>query len=78
MCEDVKSIKEEVSRVFEGRFKEIERSRPEIRTLVFKNILEVERDSLEVKLTREAVRNFVWESDGEKSLGPDGLNSKFL
>lgn len=78
LIKDVSGVRNEVLKVFMGGFKESMEVRSEMNNACFKRLNEVDRNFLEVEFSREEVRMAVWESEGNKSPGPDGFNFKFL
>lgn len=67
-------IRTEILKVFERRFKDKHKEIPFFEGLEFVQISAEEKISLEQEFTREDIRIVVLESDGEKSLGHNGVN----
>ena len=70
-------VKEEIQD-FLRRFKEFEWERPKLNEVRFKSIGQQHNNFLAVRFDENEVRDAVWECGSEKSLEPDGLNSKFI
>ncbi|XP_058733453.1 uncharacterized protein LOC131605072 [Vicia villosa] len=76
--EDLEGIRKEVLRMFWNRFVEPIKFRPTLNGLEVKAISHEDNLFLVSAFTREKVRVVVWESNGDKILGPDGFNFIFL
>ena len=61
-----------------SRFEESEQERPKLDGVSFKSIGQQHNNFLVARLDENEVRDAVWECGSEKSLEPDGLNSKFI
>ncbi|GAU47037.1 hypothetical protein TSUD_239950 [Trifolium subterraneum] len=76
--EGVASIREAVVTHFASHFKAVSIDRPGVDNLAFKQLNQVEVNSLIKPFSMEEVKVVVWDCDSFKSPGPDGVNFGFL
>ncbi|XP_045831189.1 uncharacterized protein LOC123922522 [Trifolium pratense] len=74
----VDEIKSFVKNYFANNFTEEWRNLPTLDGLSFNSLSEADNSSLLSPFSVEEVREFVWNSDGNKCPGPDGFNFNFL
>ena len=71
-------VKEEVRSFFQQRFQETMSNRPVLNGTTFHTIGDQDNQLLVGRFSEEEVRKAVWDCNGDKSPGPDGLNLKFI
>lgn len=76
--EDPKSIMDEMRRYYMARFKEAKGGRPKLRSNRLGKLSEEEAGSLERPFDMEEVWKAICGCGGDKDLGPDGFNFKFI
>ena len=76
--EEPTRVKEEVRSFFMRCFQEPEQVRQRLDGIPFQTIESHQSDMLEERFKEEEVKRAVWECESEKSLGPDGINFKFI
>ncbi|XP_057425790.1 uncharacterized protein LOC130719169 [Lotus japonicus] len=77
--EDVTRVKERVKEFFEEKFQNQPFTRrPRLDGVLFNQIYDEDNRRLCACITLEEIREAVWDCDGNKSLGPDGYNFKFI
>ncbi|XP_058766944.1 uncharacterized protein LOC131640567 [Vicia villosa] len=78
MVDSVREVKEETRRFFSSLYDEPDQDRPFISGVLFSTLSSSEVESLELPFNEEEIKEAVWECDGSKSPGPDGLNLNFV
>ena len=77
--EDPKAVKNEIKRYFENRFKEEENLISLcFEGINFKSLNELQASKLGEKFTETEIKEAIWNSDGNKSPGPDRYNFAFI
>lgn len=76
--EDLNEIQEAARNHFANRFKELNSNRPLFHSNLFMKLDNSDVSFLESEFTLEEVKEAVWDCSSSKSLGPDGLNFKFI
>lgn len=74
----VDSVKSKVKRFFKYLFVEVSWKRHVLNDIEFKELFVMDRPSLEEETICEELKEVVWESDGDKCPGPDGVNFCFI
>ncbi|XP_058762167.1 uncharacterized protein LOC131635557 [Vicia villosa] len=76
--EDVGEVKEDIKIRFSNRFRAEEVLRPSLNNLEFRRLSDVDSVDLEEMFSREEIKEAIFESEGDKSPGPDGFNLEFI
>ena len=76
--DDPAIVKEEIRSFFNKNFSEPDQCRPVLNGVRFKSIDQIQNDLLVGSFNADEIRAAVWDCGSEKSLGPDGLNFKFI
>lgn len=76
--EGVENVKKEVKIHFSYLFAEKEFNRPVLSGVPFKSISEEDNEFLLTPFSEEEIKEVIWNSDGNKSPGPDGFNFNFI
>src|ERR1044072_7746024 len=76
--EDPVVVKEEVRAFFAAKFSAISVNRPLLDGVGFSQISEDDNLMLCAKFELEELKEAVWQCEGDKSPGPDGINFKFI
>lgn len=76
--EDPIAVKEGVKMFFEEKFQEVEDQDPNLDGIEFKQLSDVDNSWLVEKFDMAEIKAAVWDCEGNKSPGPDGLNFSFL
>jgi len=76
--EGVQNIRAPVFDHFSTHFKVVRQGRPGIQGLNFRKLSYVEAGNLTRPFSLEEVKQAVWDCDGRKSPGPDGINFDFI
>jgi len=72
-------VKEEARRFFMHRFQEADQQRPHLDGIGFQTINNQQNDMLTARFQEdEEVKKAVWGCRSQKSLGPVGINFKFI
>ncbi|KAI5437106.1 hypothetical protein KIW84_023286 [Lathyrus oleraceus] len=74
----VGEVKEEVRIHIYSKFLDPDHSKPNLDGIDFKSIFGIDSMLLEVDFSYVEIKEAVWESEGSKSLGPDGYNFVFI
>lgn len=75
---DVELIKEEIQKHFSCLFSEQSPNRPFLDSLCFDQLSTPQNETLIAPFTETEVRDIIFQSDGNKSPGPDGFNLNFF
>jgi len=77
-CEEPSTVRREVKKVFEARFKATKDFGVRLEAVEFNCLLpHVSRSMIEA-FTEEEIKEAVWQCEGAKSPGPDGFNFNFI
>lgn len=71
-------IKKEVKTFFEKHFEEMDCPSLNLDSFPFRTISEVDKVGLTARFDPLEIKEVVWDCDGDKSPGPDGLNFQFI
>ena len=71
-------VKEETHNFFKRRFEKSEWERLKLDGVNFRSIGQQHNNFVVARFVENEARDAVWECNSEKSLGPDGLNFKFI
>ena len=76
--EESASVKEAACLFFLQRFQEVDHNRPHLDGIEFQSIDHQHNDMLTGRFLEEEIKEAAWGYGSEKSLGPDGINFKFI
>ncbi|GAU51648.1 hypothetical protein TSUD_414700 [Trifolium subterraneum] len=76
--EGVAEVRQHVFDHFQNHFQKVQYSRPDISGLSFSTISELDREELTKPFLLEEIKSAIWDCDGFKSPGPDGVNLGFF
>lgn len=71
-------MKDEVKRIFEDRYSEHYSRKPVMNAFLFSTLSSEDSMKVEESFSLEKIRIAVWNCEGSKSSGPNGLNFEFI